>query len=149
MKPTEKEIILAISEVHSGNGIEAKSIAEIILNLLKKPTEHKNMKLLLLEIRDRATFIPVFAMKMMPATSIEEYLLLKTGYGYDLPLVLLGRIEGGSTEYTPDSWNDRTFTTAHKYITENFDSMQTGDVVDVEFILGETTTKKISQRFED
>jgi hypothetical protein len=36
--------------------------------------------------------------------------------------------------------------TAHHYIYDHFDELDDGDVVDVEFILGETAIKKVSER---
>jgi len=38
------------------------------------------------------------------------------------------------------------FATAHKYIIDHWVDLKEGDVVDVEFILGEASEKKISQR---
>jgi hypothetical protein len=37
---------------------------------------------------------------------------------------------------------------AHRYIEENWNALSDGDVIDVEFILGETKEKKISERYE-
>jgi hypothetical protein len=45
-------------------------------------------------------------------------------------------------------WGDRTMQTAHIYIDEHFAELNDGDVIDVEFILGESTEKKISERNE-
>lgn len=38
---------------------------------------------------------------------------------------------------------------AHDFITKNYDTLQSGEVIDVEFILGETTTKKKSDRYHE
>jgi hypothetical protein len=46
-------------------------------------------------------------------------------------------------------WNDRTYRTAHKYIAENFDTLTSGDVLDIEFILGEVDKPKEPHRFKD
>ena len=35
---------------------------------------------------------------------------------------------------------------AHNYVLDHFDELEDGDVVDVEFILGETEVKKTSER---
>lgn len=37
---------------------------------------------------------------------------------------------------------------AHKYIQQHWDELQSGEVVDVEYILGETTVKKESDAKE-
>jgi len=107
------------------------------------------METKLFELRDRATFIPIFAMQMGSEVGSERWLLSCGGYGMDNPLIMVGRLQGGPSNYNYYNWSDRTFSTAHKYIAKNFDSLETGDVIDVEFILGETKAKKTSQRWED
>ena len=120
-----------------------------------------------IEIRDRGTFIPALAVKMVPATEwlvgtkeweaeptrieeAERYLLRRAGYGFVDPCVVLCRMDanGGSrnASYDPYGWGDRTFKVAHDYITEHFDELESGAVVDVEFILGESTEPKQSER---
>jgi hypothetical protein len=104
------------------------------------------------EIRDRATFIPVFAFRARSETShpAETYLLSRAGYGLfnDSDLVIMGRLEGHGSYYDPYAWNSRTMTTAHNFIMEKFDHLESGAVVDVEFILGETEKPKISERLD-
>jgi len=122
----------------------------------------------LFEVRDRATFIPVIAVHLAPTTPIicnrnllelpsdhpaELYLLNVLGYSGGqrtdfTPYILLARASCGDAHYDPNHWMDRTMKTAHKYITENWIQINSGDVVDVEFILGETTEPKKSQRHE-
>jgi hypothetical protein len=51
------------------------------------------------------------------------------------------------TAYDPHNWNDRTKQVSHKWIQDNWDDINDGDVIDVEFILGESTVKKTSERF--
>ena len=46
----------------------------------------------------------------------------------------------------PHYWNDRTRMTAHQYIIDHWHELSDGDVIDVEFILGEKSTRKISER---
>jgi hypothetical protein len=107
----------------------------------------------LFEILDRATFIPVIATRIQVEidrdtleNTDEVYLLRRAGYGGH-PCVLLTRLVGGSKAVIdPDDWGDRTMTTAHNYIEENWGTIKTGDVVDVEFILGETQSAKLSER---
>lgn len=109
-----------------------------------------------LEIRDRGTFIPVIAIKMVPDDGMdhepERYLLRRSGYGFDDPCVVLCRMECSGVDrnatYDPYSWGGgaRTYQVAHQYIIGHFDELESGDVVDVEFILGETSKPKISER---
>ena len=110
-----------------------------------------------LEIRDRATFIPVMAILMTPDFSTdayipEKYLLRRSGFSLDDPSIVLCRMECSGVDrnatYDPYSWGgvSRTMPVAHDYIIKNFDSLNSGDVIDVEFILGETKQPKQSER---
>lgn len=113
-----------------------------------------------LEIRDRATFIPALAIDMNPkALSAEDenwaeqrYLLRRAGYACDgKPIIVLTYMHAKDKAfYNPFDWpeNPRTMRAAHIYIQENWRKLKDGDVIDVEFILGEKTEKKISERFE-
>lgn len=106
------------------------------------------MEVKLLEIRDRATFLPVFAMSTKGKNLEQIYLLSRVGFGSG-GAVIIARLNGESPS-SADAyfWNDRTMSTAHDYIEEHFDELKDGDVIDVEFILGETTIKKTSERLE-
>lgn len=121
------------------------------------------------EIRDRATFIPVIATKMTPtvlppvdqtindwhkSAEAERYLLRRSGYSADFTdyCVIVCRMEASgvarNATYDPYTWGagDRTFCVAHKHIIEHWDELESGAVIDVEFILGETTEPKKSER---
>lgn len=101
------------------------------------------------EIRDRATFIPVMCVKMVGANVDQDYLVLRAGYHSGNPCYLLIDPRGrGIANYDPYDWGNRTFLVAHDYINKNWDSMKDGDVIDVEFISGETTIKKKSERYD-
>jgi hypothetical protein len=102
----------------------------------------------LLEIRDKGTFLPMFAFSTTVGTSQEQWLLRRAGYAYDSPCIMFGYLgqSGQKACYDPYDWNDRTKQTAHHYIEKNWDKIRSGDVIDVEFILGETTEPKISER---
>lgn len=122
------------------------------------------MTLKLLEIRDRGTFIPAFAFRAITGTATydrlardpqfecERYLLARAGYGRhnDSDCIVLGRLGGGECQYDPYSWpgGARTMTVAHDYIEKNWNLIHSGDVIDVEFILGETKTQKDSERLD-
>lgn len=102
----------------------------------------------LFEIRDRATFIPVFAFRAFPKSSSPEeaYLWRRSGFGDD-SCIMVGRMEGHGCQYDPFEWNwARTMTTAHQYIEQHFDELASGEVIDVEYILGEKPEKKVSER---
>ncbi len=112
------------------------------------------MEVKLFEIRDAATFIPILAVRLTPASGAEAYLLARSGYGlepeYQGAYIILCRIVGGELDAraTPNHWGQstRTLSTAHHYIINNWEELASGDVVDVEFILGETTEPKVSER---
>lgn len=103
------------------------------------------MKTKLFEIRDRATFMPAMATQARSSDEKEIYLLRSSGFGYS-PLIILYFLELNDGHWSAHHWGDRTMSTAHKYIQKNWDVLKSGDVIDVEYILGETTEPKMSQR---
>lgn len=106
------------------------------------------MKAKALEIRDEGTFIPMLAVDMNPTEEAQRYLLRRCGYACDgRPNVILTRLSGdGEASNDPYQWGGRTFPVAHNYIIEHWDELRDGDVVDVSFILGETSAPKRSER---
>jgi hypothetical protein len=107
----------------------------------------------LFEVRDIATFIPMLAIKLDPSCEAERYLLARSGYGTTKEVqskyVLLCQITGGLGRCTSDpyEWNTitRTYPEAHKSIIKSFDDLESGAVVDVQFILGERDAPKVSE----
>lgn len=105
----------------------------------------------LLEVRDRGTFIPVFAFEATATVAENEaqsYLLRRSGFG-DSRLIMVGKLDGGrgSVTYDPYDWTgSRTMKIAHDYIERTWDALKDGDVVCVEHILGERETPKTSER---
>ena len=106
------------------------------------------MKAKALEIRDVGTFIPALAVDINPDNDAQRYLMRRCGYPCDgQPNVIVTWLDGGGqASNDPYSWGGRTWPVAHNYIIEHWDELADGDVVDVSFILGETTTRKISER---
>jgi hypothetical protein len=109
------------------------------------------MEVKLLEVRDRMTFVPMLALKPVPHNEEERYLLARAGYGRSpddqSEYVLLARLDGGELHYDSCAWhNQRTCGTIHRWLQGHWAEVQSGDVVDVEFILGETSTPKVSER---
>jgi hypothetical protein len=94
----------------------------------------------LLEIRDRATFIPAMAIRVSGA---DGYLMRRAGF--KSPMVYLVALATERCCYDPYNWGNRTMKGAHLFIAEHFDELKDGDVVDVEFILGESTAPKVKQ----
>lgn len=111
------------------------------------------MKTKVLELRDCMTFIPVLAINMNPTNEHgtydeQRYLLRRAGYACDgEPIVMFSRLDGGSdVAYDPYHWQDRTFRVAHDYVANHWNDLVDGQVVDVEFILGEVDKPKESER---
>lgn len=104
----------------------------------------------LIEIRDRHTFIAAIAVKCDPTNAAERFLLRRSGYG-DGVYVMVGKIDGSECgDFTYDPYGHkvgaRTMLEAHKWLTIHFDEIEAGAVLDVEFILGETSVPKITER---
>jgi len=104
------------------------------------------MEVKLFEIRDSATFIPVMAVKMEAANAAERFLLDRVGFFK--PEVLTARIVEITVRplNSPNMYGNRTMQVAHQFIEEHFDELVSGEVIDVQFILGERATKKVSER---
>lgn len=108
------------------------------------------METKLFEIRDRMTFIPAMAILLSANTVKENFLLRSGGYGGSDPYILLSYLsEVSQISCDPYTWtHGRTMQVAHKYIIENWSGLKSGDVIDVEYILGETKELKQSGIFE-
>ena len=111
------------------------------------------MRVKTLEIRDKATFIPMLCVDMNPDKNAnytgQRYLMRRVGYPCDdRPNILMTNLsaDGGAAWNDPHAWGGRTRPVAHKHIIEHWAELNDGDVIDVEFILGETTQPKLSER---
>jgi len=103
----------------------------------------------ILEVRDKGTFVPVMAIHG-DSQSVPEgasYLLRRAGW-VESEFTYMVLLEDGRCQWDAFQWGDRTFRTAHIFIEHNWHLLQDGDVVDVQFILGETSEKKVSEREE-
>lgn len=116
------------------------------------------------EIRDRATFIPVIVTKIQKDkrsedlvpfevllnNEAENYLLGRAGWAGGQSLFYMTSLVNQKTARWPHDWGgpqtNRTYYHAHDYIQDNWDSLESGDVVDVEFILDEVDSPKTSER---
>ena len=106
------------------------------------------------EVRDRSTFIPVLAIKLKPSCEKDRYLLGRAGYGTtpqdQAKYVFLCRVDGGEGKGScdPYDWQSggaRTMAVAHSHIIEHFDELESGAVVDVEYIQSERDKPKKSE----
>ena len=112
------------------------------------------MTIKLFEIRDRATLIPAMAVHLRNRDEAEFFLLRRAGYGADEiggreedvePYIVLWCLTGGPAECDPFHWSNRTMQTAHRYLIEHWRDVSSGAVIDVEFILGESKSPKLSE----
>lgn len=116
-----------------------------------------------IEIRDVGTFIPAMAIQMVPSASpgsdegaAEFYLLRRAGFNLTEPpfSIILCRMEASGVDrnatYDPFAWGTlaRTMHVAHCWIEEHWDEIRSGDVIDVEFIVGERAEPKLSERLD-
>ena len=110
-----------------------------------------SLQTVVLEIRDRGTHISALAIKMEAGDNeaTDYHIHYRSSYGRGGDAVILIKLETGEGKNSPYSWGSdpRTMRQAHEWIVAHFDELADGDVVDVEFILGEKPTKKISERF--
>ena len=110
------------------------------------------MEVKLFEVRDAATFAPCMGIRLGGHSEEERYLLARAGYGKYSKLqemyVLFTCILPGYSkiEYDTMTWGDRTFQTAHTFVETHWEALTSGQVVDVQYILGETDTIKVSER---
>jgi hypothetical protein len=108
------------------------------------------MEVKCLEIRDANTFVPVIFIRPVPENEAQRYLLRRDGYlgNNGERCIILINAQCRGVAYDPYDWkrDTRTKRNAHKYIAEHWAELKDGDVVDVEYILGERSTKKQSER---
>lgn len=115
------------------------------------------MEVKMIEVRDRSTFIPAIAILLQTNEEAERYLLRRAGYDEEEILgrgerrVLLATIQGDDNfiTYDPFGWRgkSRTMPAVHMHLMKHWDKINSGDVVDVEHILGEKHLPKPSERF--
>ena len=97
------------------------------------------MEVKLFEVRDRMTFIPAIAIKF---TLNERESHLAGRVGMRGPFTFLARLSTMAFADDPSFWNDRTMNTVHTELLKNWDTYASGDVIDVEYLLGETKEPK-------
>jgi hypothetical protein len=107
------------------------------------------MQIKAIEIRDRNTAIPAVAIRMTAENEQQRYLMARVGFRGDG--VILMRLTDQEAHSDPYSWrgDTRTMPSAHVWLEEHFDQVAEGDVVDVEFIRGETASPKTSERYDE
>lgn len=106
------------------------------------------------EFRDKMTFIPVLAVKLEPNSPADNFLFMRAGYGFSKEeqcgYVGLAQIDGGRGQFATDPYDwgqNRTMHYGHLHVNKHFDELQSGSVVDVEFLLGESGSPKLSEAY--
>ena len=111
------------------------------------------MEVKCLEIRDTGTFIPVICLRPVAENDRQGYLLRRDGYRADETerCIIVIKAQCRGVSYEPYGWplGSRTMQVAHSYIEGHWADLWDGDVIDVEFILGEAVVKKRSERSEE
>lgn len=95
--------------------------------------------------------MPCIAIRPIAANEAQRYLLRRDGYvahEYESCVILI-KPQCRGVAHDPFRWNDRTMRTAHQYVEKHWDELSDGDVVDVEFVLGEREAPKASERDEE
>ena len=118
------------------------------------------------EVRDAGTFVPAVGIlcepllmptgnEILDATEADSYLLMRAGYAHPsrdphARCVIFTRLDGHASNiapYDPEGrGRSRTMRVAHEYVTDHWDELQSGEVIDVEVILGLSKTPKTSER---
>lgn len=114
------------------------------------------MRVKLFEILDRHTFIPAMGIHVFvdpPTAAADLFLLRRAGYSTEQilshdaePYIILSKLDNVEAHYDPYKWGDaRTMKVAHLFIIKYWHTLNYGDVIDVEYILGETNLCKRSE----
>lgn len=99
-----------------------------------------------LEIRDEGTTIPMWAIRPTADNEAQRAILRHAGYGDQTgDYVILMGAHDCEAAYNPADQRGRTRQIAHRWIKEHFDALKDGEVIDVEFILGERSAPKTSE----
>lgn len=126
-----------------------------------------------IEIRDEGTTIPALAFRLSGDDEASRGMMARAGYGKTAEdqarYVILMKLDGLDAHHDPFHWGTRTMKYAHLALTDRlyhavknpdvaqndalakrcdemtFKNLKSGDVVDVEWILGITTEKKIAE----
>jgi hypothetical protein len=113
-----------------------------------------------IEMRDRATMIPMLAIRVWSGFRSEEklskdnWLLRRAGWGENLGVYLMrldlvrATVCNDGYGWTGSVTEQRTYRAIHDHMQRNWDSFESGDVLDVEYLLSETDEPKKSERGE-
>ena len=102
-----------------------------------------------IEIRDRGTFVPALAIRLDPSDERDRFLLARAGFGTtpeaQRAYVLLINLVKDAPYDAHAHGQARTLTVAHLHLIDNFDRVDNGAVIDVEYLLCERDAPKVSE----
>lgn len=103
------------------------------------------------EVRDSGTHIPIMATLLTKGESWWCYQMRRAGWGPETKQVfVVVNLLTMESQYDNQEWKSRrTMPNAHRFIEENWETLTSGDVIDVEYILGDTTVKKITEEINE
>lgn len=120
------------------------------------------MEIKLFEVRDEGTTIAAIAVRVDYAdptlNDAERWLLGRSGYRTSTRhlYTLFGSLDENHLEYDPQRWRSRwqtrgsgTMARAHEYVHRHWDELETGAVICCEFLRGERTSPKVSDRLAE
>lgn len=109
------------------------------------------MQAKLFEIRDEGTTIPTMAVRMKSDEEVEQWIIHRAGYvvlnNKDMfRQIILTNLNTSASSHDPHNHGrSRTMREAHLYIEKNWDTLESGDLIDVQFLRGETDKPKVSE----
>jgi hypothetical protein len=107
------------------------------------------MEVKLFEVRDVGTTMVVIGLRLGAQSQKESRMLSRCGFEKPSDYVLCGDLDGGKFAMTYDKYDfcqdSRTKFVAFGYIQDHWDRLETGAVVDVEFVLNERSEPKAGE----
>ena len=103
-----------------------------------------------IEIRDRGTFVPALLVRLDPTDERDRWLLSRAGFGATAEamreyVLLINLVK--DAPYDPYGHGSaRSLGVAHQHVIEHFDEIKNGQVVCVEYLLGERAEPKVSEQ---
>jgi len=106
------------------------------------------MEVKVLEVRDKMTFMPVLAIWFNTTDSREHWLLHRAGFHTPTDYLMVAPLTDLHRATTDpfDHSNARTMRTLHQHLYDHWSTIKTGDLIDIEVVLGEKTTPKVSEQ---
>jgi len=103
-----------------------------------------------LEVRADGYFLSMLAVGAYPTidklNDREIWILNRAGRSAKHTQILLMDLVSGASSWEPGNWTDRETTITHVHLLSNWKSIKSGDVIDIQYILGERKTIRLSEQ---